>query len=195
MLTTILIALSLSMDAFAVSVSAGAGAQRTRAVHILRGSLCFGLFQFCMPLAGWYLGMGFMRYIEEVDHWIAFGLLALIGGNMIRESLFRRKSPEAGSAGTGGPVSGGIRGLGALLLLGAATSIDALAVGVSFSVISRNIWESAAVIGGVTFLVCCAGFEFGRRIGRVFERGARIAGGIILMGIGLKILAEHLGKR
>ena len=191
MLTTILIALSLAMDAFAVSVSAGAGAQKTRAVHILRCSLCFGLFQFCMPLAGWYLGMGFMRYIEEVDHWIAFGLLGLIGVNMIRESPFRRKSLESGP---GEAVSGDIRSLGALLLLGAATSIDALAVGVSFSVISRNIWGSASVIGGVTFLVCCAGFEFGRRIGRVFERGARIAGGIILIGIGLKILTEHLGQ-
>ncbi|MDR1239905.1 MAG: manganese efflux pump MntP family protein [Treponema sp.] len=217
MLPVILIGLSLSMDAFAVSVSSGICIPGLRPFHAIRASLSFGIFQFIMPLAGWYLGSAFAAYINAVDHWIAFGLLALIGGKELWEALTEKAAAgpcgpdeapgEGGSAArepgapepgareheTRGPKkSADIRNTLTLLNLSVATSIDALAVGISLSIMGHNIWLSAAVIGGVTFLVCLSGFEFGRRLGGLFRKGARIAGGLILIGIGVKILAEHL---
>ena len=180
MLSIVLIGLSLSMDSLAVSVGAGISIRDLKVFYILRACFFFGLFQFAMPVAGWYLGSVFAVYIQSFDHWIAFGLLVFVGGKMIWET-FR----PSGSADD-------IRGLFCLLTLSLATSMDALAVGLSFSILGRGIWLSAALIGGITFVVCLIGFEFGRRIGTLFEKWAGIIGGIILIGIGIKILIEHL---
>jgi putative Mn2+ efflux pump MntP len=176
------------MDAFAVSVSSGISIRDLKWFHVLRASLFFGLFQFLMPIGGWFLGKTFISLISAYDHWIVFGILTFIGGKMIKEALSPKKgaSPQASA--------GDIRNLGILLTLTIATSIDALAVGLSFSILSQQIWGPAALIGGITFLVCLIGFEFGRRIGLIFEKGAQIAGGLILIGIGLKILLEHFVK-
>ena len=180
MFSVALIGLSLSMDAFAVSVGSGVSIKDLKPFHAARASLSFGLFQFAMPVAGWYLGTAFAAYIQAFDHWAAFGLLTFIGGKMIWESL--RGSDSAGD----------IRSLSCLLTLSVATSIDALAVGFSFSILSQGIWIPAAAIGGITFMTCLIGFEFGRRIGAFLEKSAGIAGGLILIGIGVKILIEHL---
>ncbi|MDR2133512.1 MAG: manganese efflux pump MntP family protein, partial [Treponema sp.] len=169
------------------------------------------------------LGSAFAAYISAYDHWIAFVILAFIGGKMIFEAL-RAKNRESGGAArkeapcaeapgaprggdSGGKAlreesrggdrqppsrTGDIRSLRTLLSLAVATSIDALAVGVSFAMFGRGIWGNAAVIGVITFLVCLSGFEFGRRVGLLFEKRANIAGGLVLVGIGLKILLEHL---
>jgi putative Mn2+ efflux pump MntP len=192
MIPIVLMGLSLSMDAFAVSVSSGISIPGLRRFHAVRASLSFGLFQFVMPLAGWFLGRFFAVYINAVDHWIAFGLLALIGGKELWEALPEKAAPEPGGPARRDPSD--IRKILPLLNLSAATSIDALAVGISLSVMGHSIWFSAAIIGVITFLVCLCGFEFGRRLGLLFRKGARIAGGLILIGIGVKILVEHLSS-
>jgi putative Mn2+ efflux pump MntP len=193
MLSIVLIGLSLSMDAFAVSVSAGMAITNLKLAHALRASLFFGLFQFVMPVAGWYLGGSFAASISAWDHWIAFGLLAFVGGKMLFEAL----KPETKAQNTANPepVRGGashdIRSLPYLLTLSVATSIDALAVGLSLSILGRDIWKPAAIIGVITFLVCMIGFEAGRRIGVLLRKWAVIAGGLILIGIGVNILLGH----
>ena len=174
----ILIGFSLSIDAFAVSVGAGISRDLKR-FHAIRASLFFGLFQFLMPVAGWYLGSTFAAFMQAFDHWIAFGLLAFIGGKMILENL------------RGAESSGDVRSLSNLLVLAVATSIDALAVGLSFSVLGHGIWFPAALIGGITFAVCLVGFGFGHLVGALLQKWAGIAGGLVLIGIGLKILIEH----
>ena len=180
LLSVVLIGLSLSMDAFAVSVAAGISIKDLKIFHRVRASFFFGLFQFIMPVAGWYLGKSFAVYIQSFDHWIAFGLLFFIGAKMLWETL------------KGSDSAGDIRSLSALLTLSVATSIDALAVGLSFSVLGHGIWFPAAIIGIITFTVCITGFEFGRRIGALLGKWAGIAGGLVLIGIGVKILVEHL---
>jgi putative Mn2+ efflux pump MntP len=184
MLSVILIALSLSLDALASSVSSGVSIKGLKLFYIIRASFCFGLFQFLMPLIGYAVGRTFISYIAAYDHWIAFVLLAFIGGKMLKDALSAKPDSVHTSA--------DIRSFGTLLLLAIATSIDALAIGVSFSIIGRNIVSSAALIGSITFAVCLAGFEFGKRIGRLFEKRATIAGGLILIALGVKILIEHL---
>jgi putative Mn2+ efflux pump MntP len=213
LLPVILIGISLSMDAFAVSVSSGISIPGLKPFHALRSSFSFGFFQFLMPVAGWFLGSGFASRIGAFDHWVVFGLLSLIGGKMALESLkLRRKAPEtgrmapgpqaAGKAGQAAPAEAreipdrkepaDIRNIWTLLSVSLATSIDALAVGVSFSLLDQGIWLNALIIGSVTFCCCLAGFEFGRRLGRFFERWAGLAGGLMLIGVGTKILLEHL---
>ncbi len=181
MLQTLLIALSLAMDAFAVSVSTGIavpGFGPRQAARI--GAWC-GFFQFAMPLAGWFLGFSVKTYIEAVDHWIAFGLLALIGGSMIRGAL--RGEEEAAVTDLS---------VRRLFLLALATSIDALAVGISLAFTDVDILLSAAVIGAVAFALSMLGGLLGRRLGQLFQKRATLAGGAVLVGIGLKILLEHL---
>jgi putative Mn2+ efflux pump MntP len=185
MLSIVLIGLSLSMDAFAVSVSSGISIRDLKWFHVLRASFFFGFFQFLMPVSGWFLGRTFISLISAYDHWIVFGILTFIGGKMIKEALSSKKGASSGTS------VGDIRKLGLLFTLTIATSIDALAVGLSFSIMEQHIWGPAALIGCITFLVCLIGFEFGRRIGLIFEKGAQIAGGLILIGIGVKILLEH----
>ncbi|MDR2102625.1 MAG: manganese efflux pump MntP family protein, partial [Treponema sp.] len=187
MISVILIGISLSLDAFAVSVSSGISIRGLRLFYMLRASFFFGFFQFLMPVIGWFLGKRLISYISAYDHWIAFALLAFIGGKMLKEAL------ESKKAGASQPTEGGdIRSLGTLLTLTVATSIDALAVGLSFSILGRGIWGPAALFGLITAPVCLLGFEFGRRVGALFEKGAQIVGGFILIGIGAKILLEHL---
>jgi putative Mn2+ efflux pump MntP len=143
-----------------------------------------------MPAAGWFLGKTFAVYIEAYDHWIAFGLLSFLGAKMLKD-VFAKPAGAAQSA-DGVQARGDIRRLGTLLTLALATSIDALAVGVSFSLLNRDIWGPAAIIGVITLGVCLVGFEFGRRIGAVFKQRAQAVGGCILIGLGCKILVEHL---
>jgi len=182
-LSILLIAVSLSMDAFAISVGAGISSRALNPFYILRASFSFGLFQFAMPIAGWFLGRSFSAYISAFDHWIAFTLLFFIGVKMIREAL-------------GNTASGsGICSLSSLFVLSLATSIDALVVGLSFSILGQGIWLRAAIIGLITFILCMVGFEFGKRIGSHLGKWAEIAGGIILIGIACKILIEHLAGR
>lgn len=200
MLTYILVALGLSMDAFAVSISSGICIPDLKPRYALRAGLAFGAFQFLMPILGWVLGGAFKDLIQGFDHWIAFGLLAFVGGKMLLEGLeSRRKAahPEAcedNETGVGGKRRSILDPLG-LLILAVATSIDALAVGLSYSILGSPILLPASVIGLVTLVLCLAGCEFGKRLGARFESWAEVAGGLVLLGIGAKILLEHLLRR
>lgn len=181
MLQILLIAVSLAMDAFAVSVSTGISMPGFGPRQAARIGLWCGAFQFFMPLVGYLLGSSVQAYIEAVDHWIAFGLLCLIGGNMIREALF-------------GDGEEAVADLSArrLFLLALATSIDALAVGVTMVFMDVNILLSSAVIGVVAFALAMLGGLLGRRLGCLFQRRATLLGGVVLVFIGAKILIEHL---
>jgi putative Mn2+ efflux pump MntP len=138
-----------------------------------------------MPVIGWFLGKAFVVYIEAFDHWIAFALLAFIGGKMLVAALPRKNRKQAAEKGVD------IQSLGNLFLLAVATSIDALAVGLTFSIVNRGIYLPALIIGCVTFGVCFVGFQCGKKIGLIFEAGSQVVGGLILIGIGVKILLEH----
>ena len=181
----ILIGLALSMDAFAVSIAKGLAVGRPTARQALCVGLWFGGFQALMPLLGWLLGSAFANLISAVDHWIAFALLAFIGGNMIREALAKDPdaSPEAEDA-SFAPKT--------MLLLAVATSIDALATGINFALLNVNILVAIAIIGCVTFALSAVGLVFGGVLGERFRKAAQIAGGVVLIGIGVKILIEHL---
>ena len=179
-----LIAVGLSMDAFAVSVCKGLSVPTLRLSHSLTCGVYFGAFQALMPLLGWALGSSVSRYIEAVDHWIAFALLALIGGKMVWESL--RK-------GCGGEEEApGDLSARRLCVLAVATSIGALAVGVSMAFMPVDILSSAGIIGIVAFVLSVVGGLVGRRLGCLFQRRAELVGGLVLIGIGVKILCEHL---
>lgn len=182
------LAVGLAMDCFAVSVASGLALKQIRWRIILTTAFFFGLFQGLMPLAGWILSLSFNRYIESCDHWIAFGLLAFLGIRMIREEL----RGEEGETGHSHPDS-----LKNILLLAVATSIDALAVGISFACVGynslRSVLTPAAVIGLVSFVLSTAGFLGGILFGRRFRPKAGLVGGIILIAIGTKVLFEHLG--
>ncbi len=179
-----LIAVGLAMDAFAVSVCKGLGMRKLNMRVALVLALLFGLFQAGMPVIGWLLGSQFINLIEPVDHWIAFGLLACIGGKMIWDAL-HEEDEESG-------VTDRIE-WGEFLMLAVATSIDALAVGISFAALSVNILQAVAIIGVVTFLLSLVGVGVGYLFGSRFERPAQVVGGIVLILIGLKVLLEHLG--
>ncbi len=178
----LLIALGLSMDALAVAIACGLAVRQSRFRHAFKVALFFGLFQALMPMAGWLAGVSLRGLISGVDHWVAFGLLAAIGGKMIAES-FRRG--DAGCA--SGPLH-----LPRLLLLSVATSIDALAVGLSLALLETPIVGPALLIGAVTFGISLPGGLIGSRLGPFFGRRVEVLGGLILVGIGLKILAGHL---
>lgn len=181
------IAVALAMDAFAVSVCAGCALKRVTAVHFLRLSLTFGFFQFLMPVIGWALGLTVRGFIESWDHWIAFALLAWIGGNMIRESRAEEEEDEQ-------PSDGQVKHK-ELLVLAVATSIDALAVGVTFSMVelSVSIWLAVALIGCITFLISLGGVYVGNVFGAKYKNKAEFVGGTILILIGAKIILEHFG--
>jgi putative Mn2+ efflux pump MntP len=180
------IALGLAMDTFAVAIglSLGHGGLDRRAAF--RMSFHFGLFQFGMTVIGWAAGKSVIVLVGSFDHWVAAGLLAVVGGKMIVESFhkeerFERKAADA------------TRGI-PLLVLSLATSLDALAVGLSYGALSVSGLVPAAVIGGVTFLVSFSGTKIGPALGKLAGRWAEVAGGVVLIVIGLKILAEHLGR-
>ena len=184
LLELLLIALGLSMDAFAVSLCKGLGMSKLRLRNATVIALFFGGFQAAMPLLGWLLGKQFESYITSVDHWIAFGLLSLIGGKMIYEVLKKDRCPV---------VSGDILRIKELFLLAVATSIDALAVGITFAFLHVSIIPSVSLIGAITFVTSLAGVCIGHKFGSKLKSKAELAGGVVLILIGIKILLEHLG--
>jgi len=183
LLTIIFIAIGLAMDAFAVSVAAGGACRDMKTRHGVRMAFFFGGFQAIMPLIGWLAGLGLKDTIAAYDHWVAFGLLAAVGGKMIYESFkLDPKDSEQAS-----PTN-----IMTLLILSVATSIDALAVGMSLSLITDDIFGAVAIIGVITFALSYAGYRIGRKMGHFFEKKIEILGGLILIAIGVKILISHL---
>jgi manganese efflux pump family protein len=181
----ILIAIGLSMDAFAVSLCKGLKMQRINHHHALVISLFFGGFQAIMPLIGWFLGSQFQKYISAFDHWIAFALLVFVGAKMVLEAV-KTESEET-------DCNSEHLDYKELFMLAIATSIDALAVGISFAFLETRILPSVLVIGLITFGLSYLGVALGNRFGSRFKSKAELAGGIILILIGIKILLEHLG--
>ena len=180
----LLIAVGLSMDAFSVSICKGLTTKKFSWRMALICGLWFGGFQVLMPIVGYFLGAQFQEMIEAYDHWIAFGLLFLIGANMIREAIWGEK--EEGE-------NNGSLDFKTMFFLAIATSIDALAVGVSFACIQVKLWSSVIIIGLTTFVFSVLGVKIGNVFGSKYQKSAGVVGGIILILIGLKILLEHLG--
>lgn len=176
------ISIGLAMDAFAVSAANGIRLHKMHVLHSLRMAFMFGLFQAVMPLLGWALGRNIAAFVEAVDHWIAFGLLSGIGIKMILDSRHSAESAKRMD----------IRRLPVILLLAAATSIDAFAVGFSFAMLNISIIMPVIIIGIVTFISSLAGIRLGRLFGTMFRSRAEQAGGVVLILIGVKIVVEHL---
>ena len=182
-----LIGVGLSMDAFAVSICQGLSMTKIKWGHALTVGLYFGGFQALMPFTGWMLGSQFAGRIQQYDHWVAFVLLVLIGGNMIREALSGEED-EAEDAATGAGLDHK-----KLFLMAIATSIDALAVGVTFAFLDIAILPAIGIIGTTTFFISVAGVAVGCWFGARYKKRAEITGGVILVLLGVKILLEHLG--
>lgn len=181
-ITVLGISLGLAMDAFAVSIATGLKLGRATPRHVFRLAFHFGLFQFMMPVIGWYLGQQVAALIERFDHWIAFGLLAMIGGRMLWDAGNERES-DAKSDPT--------RGL-SLVTLSVATSIDALAAGIGLAFLRESIWIPSVTIGVVTATLTGVGITFGSRLGSRWGRWAEVVGGCVLILIGLRIAVTHL---
>ena len=175
-----LISIGLAMDAFAVSICKGLSVDKVRPSHQLSAGLYFGGFQMLMPLIGFFLGTQFQSFIEQFDHWVAFILLCLIGINMIKESAEECETLDASF------------GFKAMLPLAIATSIDAMAVGVTFAFMEVNVALAVGLIGVITFILSVIGINIGNIFGCKYRTKAEIFGGIVLIGIGLKILLEGL---
>jgi putative Mn2+ efflux pump MntP len=176
----IIIAIGVSMDAFAVSICKGLSVQKVKPRHVALTGLWFGGFQALMPLIGYFLGIGFADFVSSVDHWIAFILLGIIGGNMIKESCSKEEEccvPDFS--------------VKTMFAMAVATSIDALAIGVSFAFLKINIWEAVLLIGFTTALFSGAGVLIGNVFGSRYKSKAEFVGGFILFAMGLKILLEH----
>lgn len=183
LLELFILAVGLSMDAFAVSVCKGLSTQKLKTKHYLIIGAWFGGFQALMPTIGYFLGSTFEKYITSFDHWVAFVLLAIIGGNMIREGC----SEEDGKANDSFSFK-------TMIVLAVATSIDALAVGITFALLPDvNIVAAVSFIGVITFVISAIGLKIGNIFGLKYKSKAEIAGGVILILIGTKILLEHLG--
>lgn len=182
LITLLAIAIGLSMDAFAVAVTGGATIRPLKLGQALRIAVAFGLFQALMPVAGWAAGVTLEQYIQDFDHWVAFGLLALIGGRMIYNAL----------SGKPGNESLDILKLTTLLLLAIATSIDAMAIGISFALLDVSIMRPVLFIGLTTFSLSLLGVYIGNRLGSFCQKKLELAGGIILILIGIRILWEHM---
>ncbi|MFZ5353411.1 MAG: manganese efflux pump MntP family protein [Bacillota bacterium] len=189
LITTLLIALGLSMDAFTVSIANGMVMKKVKLVNALKIAVFFGGFQAIMPLIGWAVGTRFERYITGIDHWIAFILLGAIGIKMIHEAVKIGGECAITTSETqkDDPCNK------TLTVMAIATSIDALAIGVSLAVLRAPITLPVIIIGLLTFAVCLAGVYIGRICGCMFKKYAEVFGGVVLIGIGLKILAEHTG--
>jgi manganese efflux pump family protein len=181
LLEIILIAVGLAMDAFAVSIGAGTLASMKDLRSTVRLAFHFGLFQFLMPVIGWFLGSGIQVYVDSVDHWIAFVLLSYIGIKMIYESY--KKSEEQ----KGNPSKGKT-----LIVLSVATSIDALIVGFTLAMLEVNIWYPSIMIGVITAGLSLFGIWIGKKLGMKLGKIMEVVGGFILIGMGVKILIEHL---
>ena len=178
-------AASLAMDALAVSLCVGARGRGGMCRAALRMSAACGAFQFFLPLGGWLLGVYALGLISSVDHWVAFGLLAFVGGDMIRSSFRGEKGEPCQSQDPSAKLS-------SLLLLALATSIDALAVGASFALAGRGVFFLALSAGLVTAALCCVGVLFGSRAGPKLGSRAEMLGGVVLIAIGLNILRAHM---
>ena len=184
MIEILLISVSVAMDTFAVSIGKGLTVTRVRPVDAIKTALWFGGFQALFPLLGFFAANTFSKYVTAVDHWIIFALLAFIGGNMIREAFGEEEENSRETAWFDWRH---------MLPLAVACSIDALAVGVSFAFMKVNIWFSVIVIGVVTGAFSAAGLYIGRVFGARWQKPAQIAGGAVLVLIGLRVLLEHLG--
>ena len=178
-----ILAVGVSMDALAVAICKGLSIQKLKLRHTLIVGAWFGAFQALMPTIGWLLGSAFADLITAIDHWIAFVLLAIIGGNMIREALSKKEEEESDPS----------LAFGAMLMLAIATSIDALAVGVTLALLKVNIIATVLSIGLCTFIISSIGVKIGNVFGMKFKSKAEFFGGAVLVLIGLKILLEHLG--
>ena len=181
-ITTIVIAVALAMDSFSVAIANGLATKKIKTVNAIKIAAFFGFFQAIMPIIGWYAGEHILDLISQVDHWAAFILLAFIGSRMIYESINKESNSIISSL-----------SIKVLLILSIATSIDALAVGLSISVLNISIITLAAVTGIVTFSLSFCGVYLGGRFGSILRNKVEALGGIILIIIGLKILLEHLG--
>lgn len=182
LLELIILAVGLSMDAFAVSVCKGLATEKLKARHILLAGLWFGGFQALMPLLGYFLGSAFEKYVTAVDHWIAFVLLGAIGGNMIKEAFSKEENTADSSF-----------SFKTMFVMAVATSIDALAIGITFALLPDvNIMAAVSFIGIITFILSGIGIKLGNVFGAKYKSKAELAGGIILVILGIKILVEHL---
>lgn len=181
-LSLFIIAVGLSMDAFAVAICKGLAMQKASVKKAVIVGLWFGSFQALMPAIGYVLGSQFERYITSIDHWIAFVLLSIIGGNMIKEALSKDEEPASASL-----------AFKEMLLLALATSIDALAVGVTFAFLQVQIIPAVSFIGTITLVLSTIGVKIGNIFGSRYKSKAEFAGGAILILMGIKILLEHLG--
>ena len=191
LITLLLLAVGLSMDAFAVAICKGLALPKLSFRHMAIVGAWFGGFQALMPLIGYFLGSRFVKFITTVSPWIAFGLLALIGGNMIRESFSKSEEEETADL-----------GFMSMLIMAITTSIDALAVGITFACVpvailpfnvTVNTFFAAAVIGITTFLLSVAGVKIGNVFGTRYKNKAEFAGGVILILLGVKIILDHFG--
>ena len=180
-LELVIIAVGLAMDAFAVSVGKGLTVKSVSLRHAMTAGVWFGGFQALMPIVGYLLATSFSDVVVSVDHWIAFALLMLIGLNMLREAIW----------GDDEEVDSDF-GFRTMLLMAVATSIDALAIGVSMAFLHANIWVAALCIGVITFLLSAIGVVMGRKFGEKIGSKAGVVGGLVLIAIGIKILVEHL---
>lgn len=175
-------AVGLSMDAFAVAMCQGLCLHKIKLRNCLTIGLYFGVFQAVMPLIGYFLAINFADKIEALDHWIAFGLLGFLGVKMLYDAFHEDEEENESCA----------LGIKHMLVLSIATSIDALAVGISFAALHVDIYSAVLLIGGITFVLSALGVIIGSVFGEKFKKGAEIFGGFVLMGIGLKILIEHI---
>ena len=181
-----ILGIGVSMDAFAVSICKGLSVKKARLQQMVTCGAWFGGFQAIMPLIGFFLGALFYDAISSFDHWVAFGLLALIGANMLKEAFGKEEECE--------DCKGSDFSCKTMFVMAVATSIDALAVGISLAMAGNvNIWIAIAFIGAITFLMSSLGVKIGNVFGAKYEKKAQFAGGIILILLGAKILLEHLG--
>ena len=184
-------AFALSMDAFAVSITKGMTIKNLKKSTALKMALAFGVFQGGMPLLGWALGISFESYIKSIDHWIAFILLGFIGFNMIKGFFDDRKEENASELEFSATADEHDLSNKEIIMLAVATSIDALAVGISFAFLNVSIIPAASIICIITFLVCVVGVFVGNKVGDIFNGYAELVGGIILILIGFNIFNEH----
>lgn len=188
-ITTLLLALGMSMDAFAAALARGASGGRKSAPALLKTALVFGSVEMCAPLVGWAAGTAAARFISEWDHWVAFTLLLGLGLRMIREGC----SADDGDEGREVAEKTTKRGAWLLVLTAVATSIDSMIVGVGLAFLQVNILATALAIGAATTLMAAVGLSLGRVLGTGFGKRAEIAGGLVLIGIGMSVLVQHLG--
>ena len=182
LLTLVFTALGLAADCFAVAVSGSIALCLPTRAQVVRTAFAFGLAQFLMPILGWAGGKELVEVVASYDHWVAFGLLTLVGGHMLREA-FANEAEGRNSC----DITRGFR----LIILAVATSMDALAVGLTFAFLQVNIVLASGVIGAVAFMITIAGFSVGTRLGSPAGRWAHVAGGLILIAIGVKVVLEH----